>query len=59
VDEGELTTRQTVLAAVILGMVCAGVVWWLEQFNRERLIADFREALDGLPTYRKEEQTDV
>lgn len=54
-----MTTRQTVLAAVILGMVCAGVVWWLEQFNRERLIADFREALDGLPTYRKEEQTDV
>jgi uncharacterized membrane protein YwzB len=48
-----VSTRQVLLAAVVLGMVCAAVVWWLESFNRERLIADFHAQLAKLPTFEK------
>lgn len=48
-----MSTRQVIVSAVVLGLVCALVVWWLEQFNRERLIADFRAQLDNLPTFKQ------
>lgn len=47
-----MSTRQVLLAAVVLGCVCAGVVWWLESWNRERLIADFHAQLEKLPTFK-------
>lgn len=40
---------RTVGAAVVLALVCAAVVWWLEGFQRERLIRDFRAQLASLP----------
>ncbi len=33
-----MTHKQVVMAALILGLVAAGVVWWLERYNRELLI---------------------
>lgn len=47
-----MSTRQVLLAAVVLGCVCAGVVWWLESWNRERLIQDFHAQLEKLPTFK-------
>ncbi len=50
-----MSTKQVLLSAIVLGLVCAGVVWWLEQFNRDRLIQDFRAQLDKLPTFKGEQ----
>lgn len=47
-----MNTRQVVLAAVVLGCVCAGVVWWLESFNREKLINAFHLELEKWPTFK-------
>lgn len=45
----------TLVAAVVLGLVCAYVVWMLERFNREKLISEFAEQLEKLPTFIKPE----
>lgn len=49
-----MSNRQAFLSSILLGIVCAAVVWYLEQFNRERMIRDFKAVLDGLPTHFKE-----
>jgi hypothetical protein len=49
-----MNNRQLVFCALLIGVFCAGLVWWLEQFNRDRLIADFRAELDRLPTFKRE-----
>jgi hypothetical protein len=36
-----MTHKQVIVAALVLGVTAALVVWWLEQFNRERLKADW------------------
>lgn len=46
--------KQTLVGAVVLGLVCAYVVWMLEKFNRERLISEFQAQLEKLPTFRPE-----
>ncbi len=48
-----MTHKQVVMAALILGLVAAGVVWWLERYNRELLINQFREQLEKLPTFQR------
>ena len=45
--------KQTIVGAIVLGLVCAYVVWMLERFNRERLIADFHAQLEKLPTFKQ------
>lgn len=42
-----MTTRQLLIAALVLGLTAATVVWWLEQFNRERLKADWTRFVEG------------
>ena len=49
-----MNTRQTVLAAVVLGAVCCGVMWMLEGFRQRKMIEDFRSVLETLPTYMKD-----
>jgi len=49
--------KHTLVGAIVLGLVCAYVVWMLERFNREKLIEQFREQIDKLPTYMKPEGT--
>jgi hypothetical protein len=48
-----MTTRQVLLSSLVLGVVAAAVVWWLERYNRDLLIAQFREQLERLPTYQQ------
>ena len=50
-DVTEMTTRQTILAAIILAGVCCGVMWVLEGFRQRQMIEEFRGALADLPTY--------
>lgn len=35
-----MTWRQVVVAAVVLGCVAAGVVWWLERFELEKMYGE-------------------
>lgn len=42
-----MNLRQTMLAAVVLGLTCAAVVWWLEQFNRRVLIDEWTRFVEG------------
>lgn len=44
------TWKHTLLAAVVMGMVAAGLVWWLEHFEVSRLHA---EVSDYLAKYDK------
>lgn len=47
--------KQTLVGAVVLGLVCAYVVWMLERFQTEKMIEQFKEqCLDKLPTFRPE-----
>jgi hypothetical protein len=45
-----VTTRQVVLASLILALVCCCVMWWLEGFRQEKMISAFKLQLDSLPT---------
>lgn len=47
-----MSTRQVLFAALVLGAVCCLVMWFLEDFRQQKMIADFREALAQLPTYQ-------
>jgi hypothetical protein len=54
-----VSTRQVILAAIVLGLVCAGVVWYLERFELERIdrmVSEFRAELDRLPTFNRESE---
>jgi uncharacterized membrane protein YqjE len=45
-----VTARQVLIAALVLAVVSASMVWALERFNRDLLIRQFREELAKLPT---------
>ena len=40
-----MTWKQTLIAAVVLALVAAAVVWWLERYNGERMIAEMQRYL--------------
>lgn len=48
-----MSWRQTFAITVGVALIAALVVWWLEGFNRARLIEDFKQQLDKLPEFRK------
>ena len=37
-----MSSRQTIVMAVVIALVCAAVVWWLERFERQRLRDDWQ-----------------
>lgn len=37
--------RPAIVAGVILGLVAAGIVWWLERFESRRLVTEAEELL--------------
>lgn len=39
--------KRTIAQAVILGVVAAAVVWFLEDFNRRRLVDDWTRFVEG------------
>lgn len=45
-----MTGKQLAVTIICLAVVCSGLVWLLERFNRELLIRQFAEQLANLPT---------
>lgn len=39
------TWKQTIAAAIIMGLLAAALVWYLERFNSERLSAEIKTYL--------------
>lgn len=39
--------KQLLLQAVIMGIVAAALVWFLEDFNRRKLVADWQGFIEG------------
>lgn len=46
-----VNTRQLIVASIVLGLVCCGVMWFLEDFRQQKIMADFQAELAKLPTY--------
>lgn len=51
------SVRQLVLVGVVLGVVCAGLVWWLERFElarlRELLAEEAQGYLEKVESFRR------
>lgn len=45
-----MTTRQVIIAALILGAVCCAVMWLLEDFRQRKMIGEMRDWLGTIPT---------
>lgn len=39
--------KTVIVQAVIMGIVAAAIVWFLEDFNRRRLVADWQGFIEG------------
>lgn len=52
-----MSTRQVLLAAFVLALVCCAIMWSLEDFRQRKLIADFHAELAKLPTYLRGEES--
>lgn len=44
-----MTHRQVIVGALVIAGVCCAVMWFLEDFNRQRMISEMRDWLDTLP----------
>ena len=42
-----MTWRQALTMALVMGMIAAGIVWWLESFERDRLAKDWQGFIDS------------
>ena len=40
-----MTWRQTLIAACVMALVAAALVWYLERFNTEKLVAEMQRYL--------------
>lgn len=47
-----MTTRQTIVVGLILGVSCALCVWYLERFESRRLITDVESYLARYDEFR-------
>lgn len=45
-----MTTRQVIAAALVLAVVCCGIMWLLEDFRQRKMLGEMRGWLDSLPT---------
>lgn len=48
-----MSWRQTAAIIVGVALLAAAVCWFLEGFNRQRLIDDFKAQLDQLPEFKR------
>ena len=39
--------RSLVLVGLVLGVTCAGIVWWLERFELQKVRQEIRDTLAG------------
>ena len=49
-----MTWKQTFAAAVVLALVAAAVVWYLERYNGERMMAQLQAYLRKTDQFRAE-----
>ena len=45
--------RQTLVAAAVMGLIAAAIVWWLQTDSRERLARQFQEYLEKYDDFRR------
>lgn len=45
-----MTTRQVITAALVLAVVCCGIMWVLEDFRQRKMLGEMRAWLDTIPT---------
>jgi hypothetical protein len=46
-----VSVRSVIAGALVIAVVCCLVMWMLEDFRQAKMIADFKAALEDLPTY--------
>lgn len=49
---GAVSWKQTLVLAALMGVVAAGVVWFLERFETDRMHAQMREYLEKHEAFR-------
>ena len=49
-----MTWKSTLVAAVVMGLVAAAVVWYLERFESARLMTEIHGYLDKIDHFRAE-----
>lgn len=52
-----MTTKQVVLTALILALVCCAVMWYLESFRMARIAEEWRSMIAGLPSVGEQPAT--
>lgn len=45
-----MTTRQLVLAVLVFAFVCCAVMWYLESFRMQKMVAEWKSWVEQLPT---------
>jgi hypothetical protein len=48
-----MTFRQAIVIGVVLGVVAAAVVWYLERFESNRLFAEMRDYMSRQDKFRE------
>ena len=46
------TWKQTLVAAALMGLIAAAIVWWLQTDSRERLAQQFQQYLERMDQFR-------
>lgn len=49
-----MSTKQLVLASLVMAVVAASLVWWLQTDSRERLAKQFQQYLERVDQFRAE-----
>ncbi len=49
-----MSWRQTIIAALVLALVAAAVVWYLERFNGDRLMEQLQAYLRKTDAFREQ-----
>lgn len=47
------TVGRTIITGVVLGVVCALVVWWLERFEIDKLHGEVRSYLEKVDEFKR------
>lgn len=45
-----MTSKQMLISAVVIALVCCAVMWWLESYRMAKIGAEWRIWVDGLPS---------
>jgi type II secretory pathway pseudopilin PulG len=48
------TWKSTLIAAIVMGLLAAALVWWLERFSTDRLVSEMQRYLRNHDQFRAE-----